>query len=394
MPHNWAIDDIMGQHVDECEEYPVGCPRKCNGSERLKRKNLRNHAEVCPLEPVRCPYSEVGCDPCLMRKDLNAHMKSNLENHMLKIMTAHTKFIAEHDKLKSDHTRLKNDFDKLTQECATVKTELAETQAKHTKVAENFTKMVSSISLEMDFIGKGRDNDTSMQCIKTVLDPKMKDSKAKLAFRVPPITRRWTSPPFYVLDGYKMVLVFSKDDHQRSILTTVRWPGSATALPAHTNSTTSVSLQLLKGESDAQLKWPTDSSLNLEVRVASASSRPVASAATLEKTWQMSEKSHEQCPQETVIKTQSPHGGTQIITRRIVRKGDSVPAKPRYTLIMSLKLSQYLKQKVVEENIRELKRDSIGSQLQGPWIVTLSLSVPQRSVNPLSMFQPDKYYYQ
>ena len=90
--------------MNECEEFPIGCPRKCKGSDQMKRKNLKSHAEVCPLEPVQCPFSEVGCRPVspLVRKDLNSHLQSNSNHHMLKLMTAHTQLATEHGKLRND----------------------------------------------------------------------------------------------------------------------------------------------------------------------------------------------------------------------------------------------------------------------------------------------------
>ena len=398
------FDDIIGQHVDDCEEFPVGCPKKCHGSEQLKRKNMKSHAEVCPLEPVQCPYSEVGCNPHphLVRKDLNAHMKLNLENHMLKLMTAHTQLTAEHDKLKNDHTKLKNDFSKLNRDCIKVKTELAETRAKHSEVAENFTKMASSISLEMDSIHKGKINNVSLQCIKTALNPKMKDSKAKLAFRVPPITRRWTSVPFYVLDGYKMSMVFYKEQ-QKSTTVRSRWAGSATFTTRSSSTSTNVCLQLLEGENDAQLRWPTDSDLTLEIKVTSkpASSHSSTASATKRQgrsayrqdsdypSWMSSYQSHqasatysgynmgwdrEEVYQSDDDQSDYSYGDYYGDTDRDAKsqKGSN--------LHLSLKLNQHLQQSIAGEDPWILTQSSIDSR--GPWTVTLSLSRPKKVPSP------------
>ena len=108
--------------------------------------------------------------------------------------------MANSEMMKNDYSKLKNDYTKL-------KSELDDTQTKHSEVATSFSKMASSISLEMNFIERRRDKTISLQCIKTALNPRMKDSKDNLVFRIPPITRRWTSSPFYILDGYKMGLV-------------------------------------------------------------------------------------------------------------------------------------------------------------------------------------------
>lgn len=42
-------------HQNECRDYPVGCPRKCNDGAKVKRKDLETHSQVCPQEPVPCP---------------------------------------------------------------------------------------------------------------------------------------------------------------------------------------------------------------------------------------------------------------------------------------------------------------------------------------------------
>ena len=396
-------DDIMGQHMEECEEFPIGCPRKCHGSEQLKRKNMKNHIVVCPLEPVQCPYNEVGCNPHLVRKDLNSHLKSNLENHMLKLMTAHTKLIAEHDKLQNDHSKLKSD-------CAKMKTELAETQAKHSEVAESFTKTASSISLEMDFIGKRKINDTSLWCIKTALNPKMKDNNSSLAFRVPTITQRWMSPPFYVLDGYKMSLIFSKDDQQRD---TTRW---GPALPTG-KTKTNISLQLLKGEHDAQLRWPTASALTLEIEVTSSEvSAPTVTVKSLtlapghlfttaqdlgrgrgayrhgrgpNKKWR-SYSSHQAYAKYGGWKRDEVYGlDDDYSDYDDYYDNQNTEAN---NLRLSLKLNQCLQKRMVRENTRELTRGSIDSQ--GPWTVTLSLSEPKRAPSPDRWPRHDDDYYE
>jgi hypothetical protein len=67
----------------------------------IKRKDLGKHAEVCPLEIVQCPFSEAGCGTKVLRKDLNAHMESNGQQHLMKMMTAYSKLKIEHDKLSS-----------------------------------------------------------------------------------------------------------------------------------------------------------------------------------------------------------------------------------------------------------------------------------------------------
>lgn len=154
-------DHISGNHRGKSEEFPTGCPRKCKGSEQLKRKNLKIHMEVCPLEPVQCPFSDVGRNPLLLRKNLSDHLKSNLEKHMLKLMGAHTQLAAEHDELRSDHNELQSEFSKLkgehTKLCndhKTLQSVLTDIQTKHVEMATSFTSMTLSISREMNYFEK------------------------------------------------------------------------------------------------------------------------------------------------------------------------------------------------------------------------------------------------
>ena len=240
-------DDITGIHVNECEEYPIGCPRRCRGSEQLKRKNLKNHAEVCPLEPVQCPFSEVGCNPLLVRRDLNNHVKSNMESHMLKLMSAHTTLVAEHKKLQL---------------------ELADVQTKHSNLEARIDVTTSSISHELGYLkceaqyqGR-RDNTLPLQCIKAALNPKVEKEGDKIVFRVPQFRDEWISSPFYVLHGYKMRLVLTRPtevDQRRDFQRGLR--GELVRILTKVG----VQLQLMKGENDNRLKWPINDKLSLVI---------------------------------------------------------------------------------------------------------------------------------
>ena len=274
-----AFDHITGQHVNECEEFPTGCPRKCQGSEQMKRKKVKSHSEVCPLEPVLCPFSEVGCKPQLVRRDLNSHIKSNLEQHMLKVMTSHTQLVAEHKGLKDDYLRLRMDHSKLLMDHRRLKSELAKSQAMHSEMAARFSNMTSSISHELEFIEKAQvqtqgggmddytDSALALQCIKTALHPNLKDGTDKIVFRVPQLqtTEQKTSSQFYVLDGYKMCLVYKKIDEplaRRGVWNLLR-PSDSIKI--------NVSLHLMKGEKDDSLKWPINVPFTIHINLKTTS---------------------------------------------------------------------------------------------------------------------------
>ena len=67
----------------------------------IKRKNLKKHAGVCPLEEVQYPFSEAGCDASILRKDLGAHIETSSQQHLMKMMTAYNKLKEDFKQMSS-----------------------------------------------------------------------------------------------------------------------------------------------------------------------------------------------------------------------------------------------------------------------------------------------------
>ena len=195
-------------------------------------------------------------------------------------------------------------------------------------------------------------------------------------------------------------------------------------------SKTNVSLQLLKGENDAQLRWPTDSTLTLGISVSSGTSASSRTSTTAPKGQgrgagyrQKSapigqRRRHQLYHQGYAAYTSSQPRNLWGRDRDMVQDygldddhsdqddhyddhGDynyhyedrnPKPQKTNY-LSLSLNLNQYLQQRIVRENARELTHGSIESQ--GPWIVKLSLTEPRKAVDLWSHKQQerdDDYY--
>ncbi len=93
-------------HYQMCLEFPQICANRCEQL-GLKRKDMDNHKEICPLEMVKCTFYEVGCTHCGQRKDLAAHVKENIENHLSLTMAAHLKLLKAHSELKQQVERMK-----------------------------------------------------------------------------------------------------------------------------------------------------------------------------------------------------------------------------------------------------------------------------------------------
>ena len=73
-------------HYSTCQQYPVQCPNEC--TKTIKRGEVPIHRESCPLEPVKCSFSEVGCQEQLVRRDLDNHMATSDHQHLLLMMKA------------------------------------------------------------------------------------------------------------------------------------------------------------------------------------------------------------------------------------------------------------------------------------------------------------------
>ena len=191
-----AYDEITGAHVNECPEKVVGCLRKCGleESNQIKQKDLKDHAEKCPLEPVSCPFDNVGCKPELVRRELQNHMQSDLQHHMEVFIAAYNKLDAEHSEVKSELAKIK--------------------EAQH-EMKESLDIMTKSISYGLSLIELPRDKGAhiseGMDYIRSALDPKVnKDNN--LTICIPKFQEKWFSQPFYVLDTYKMCLIFENLD--------------------------------------------------------------------------------------------------------------------------------------------------------------------------------------
>lgn len=70
-------------HEDTTNQCPNGC------SERVNYRDLEYHFENCPLEQVRCPFSDVGCKANVARCDLETHLEVEIQDHLRMMTKAH-----------------------------------------------------------------------------------------------------------------------------------------------------------------------------------------------------------------------------------------------------------------------------------------------------------------
>ena len=184
------LEVIFGIHMDACQEYPTKCPKGCTKGADLKRKDLPQHAKVCPLVPVDCDFREVGCDAVVLRKNLDSHLKSKTQLHLKKMMAFCRKQGEEHKKLREDHKNLREEHKRLKEECNHLSSQVQMlTLAKPIKLDKLHSSFTFSVSS----------------------------------------SKGWISPPFYV-DGYKFCIKHKEGDTASLLLLKgehddmLRWP--------------------------------------------------------------------------------------------------------------------------------------------------------------------------
>ena len=84
-----TYEKITKSHYSECPEHPISCPNLCCSVTSIKRKELSNHLKKCPEELVDCPFAEAGCKERVCRGQLDDHMTSSIQVHLMKLMGAY-----------------------------------------------------------------------------------------------------------------------------------------------------------------------------------------------------------------------------------------------------------------------------------------------------------------
>ena len=72
---------ITKKHLDVCPDLFLPCSNAGCG-EKVKRRNLNAHQEICPKRVVPCPYVKVGCTLTFKNEDIAKHKQEHVENHL------------------------------------------------------------------------------------------------------------------------------------------------------------------------------------------------------------------------------------------------------------------------------------------------------------------------
>lgn len=98
-------EDVTKNHWPLCNYYPTPCPNECGKT--LQRQQIENHIDNdCPLTVIDCDFKSIGCRVYLPRKDMPAHLESNVFTHgSLEIKEKVTKLEERMTKLEERMTK-------------------------------------------------------------------------------------------------------------------------------------------------------------------------------------------------------------------------------------------------------------------------------------------------
>ena len=89
---------LYPSHFSKCGEYPLECPNKCGGK-GIKRKDMETHRNTCPLERIGCPFKDAGCTAKVARKEMEGHLETNTQKHLMSVFTSYQKLSKQNQEL-------------------------------------------------------------------------------------------------------------------------------------------------------------------------------------------------------------------------------------------------------------------------------------------------------
>ena len=234
--HEATYQEVTKEHWPVCEKYPLPCPNECG--EQIERQHLKGHLEqTCPLEVIQCEYSYAGCGAQLQRRLMSAHMKENMEAHLL-LMTQDVQqerkrncqleacIQQQADQIKQQGDQIKQQADQIKQQADQIK--------QQTDQWEFIIEQIKQQGNEIETL-------ICIPPVDIVMD-ELRKHKSKGDV--------WYSPPFYShLGGYKMCLKVY-----------------ANGIGKGEGTHVSVFVHLMKGVSDDTLKWPFCGDVTVQLR--------------------------------------------------------------------------------------------------------------------------------
>ena len=212
-----TFEDVTNNHYRTCGYYPVKCPNECGASPI--RRNIDDHVtRECPLTMTECDFANIGCEVKLPRREMARHLEQNLTSHFSLLAVSHKK---QQVILNQQQDQVKM----LKEKCCELTTQNEMYQLDITALNQDIIKLRTHLKL-------------NCPTANVTFPVSYIVHTAKRHRELNP----WTSPHFYSdKHGYKMcVRVYSRGGFVLNI-----------------------SICLMKGEFDRQIRWPLRANVNL-----------------------------------------------------------------------------------------------------------------------------------
>ena len=251
----------LRSHYDECPQVSVACPHGCSGF--FPRILTSQHLATCPVQPVDCELSAIGCTVKVPRCHLTKHMDDDRYAHM-RLITQSLAMFSESTKDKESLT--KEVFSQLSlkdREIAALKETMARMQLdfnkslqiqqrQHQEKLEKLEQQVVQLRIQIGSLSHV-EHLASIQHRLTTLEgqvpvPPYYFTVSNFALHKQGGTQ-WTCPSFYSeVGGYKMAIEVSAN-------------GEGAGRDTHV----SVYIRIMHGEHDDMLRWPLRASVTLQL---------------------------------------------------------------------------------------------------------------------------------
>ena len=170
-----------GGHYLECSEYPLACPNRC-GVTGIRRRAMPDHHSSCPLEPLDCPFKDAGCTEKIARKDMEDHMTTNQQKHILQ------GYLSMQRQRERDQRRLHLLKDDMRREIDSLEESIQHNANTPESIAQSLCRMKSILTGSLDEIGDA-------------LTFRMRDFNQLRKEK-----KAWHSPPFSIGDKVRVQL--------------------------------------------------------------------------------------------------------------------------------------------------------------------------------------------
>ena len=178
-----VMKNPYGGHQAECPEAPLTCPNKCR-SEKIRRKDMESHRSRCPQEAIECPFTEAGCKEKPNRCQLDAHVTTNQQQHLLLVMKSYNE----------------------------TKKELSETKQKLSSTRGELIAVKGTLTTAIQLLSQGKEADKEMIDFLITCPKRLMNCGSSVDIVMPKFSvyrcsgKVWHSPPFIYEEHYKMSL--------------------------------------------------------------------------------------------------------------------------------------------------------------------------------------------